>query len=284
VNFEYEVIDLGPITKPIVLDLDGDGIELVNANDADIFFDVNGDGEVERTGWAAADDGLLVFDKDMDGEATNIDEISFVGYKEGARTDLEGLRAFDTNGDGLLDAGDAQFGQFKIWRDANQDGVSQKGELVGLTAAGISAIELTSDETVRVVGDNVSFGTGAYHRSDGSSGLFSDTGFGGADMSIDTDALDAVDVAAAEAGFGGGEDAVVHKLRVGLDEVLETGAAAGLLDTPTSSMGPAIVLNNAMTGLVSAMAAFDAQAAGQSSLSNRPEDNAATHHLAAWVS
>lgn len=283
-SYQYEVIDLGPITKPIILDLDGDGIELVNASDADIFFDINADGEAERTGWAAADDGLLVFDKDMDGAATDIDEISFVGYKEGARTDLEGLRAFDTNGDGLLDSGDAQFGQFKVWRDANQDGISQKGELVGLTAAGISAIELTSDETVRVVGDNVSFGIGAYHRTDGTSGLFSDTGFGSEGVSINADALDAIEIAAADAGFGGGNKATVHQLRAGLDEVLETGGAAGLLDTQASSTGQMVVLDNAMTGLVSAMAAFDAQAAGQSSLNNRPEDNAASHQLAAWVS
>jgi len=279
VSFQYEVLTF---SKPIVLDMDGDGIELINADDADIFFDINSDGEGERTGWAAADDGLLVFDKDMDDAATDLDEISFVGYKEGARTDLEGLRAFDTNGDGLLDQGDAQFGQFKVWRDANQDGISQKGELVGLTAAGISAIELTSDETVRVVGDNVSFGTGAYHRTNGTTGLFSDTGFGSEGVSINADALDALEVAAADAGFGGGEDAVVHQLRASLDDVLASDGAAGLLDA--SDTVPPVLRTNPVAGLVASMASFDAHNAGQSSLPNRPEDTASAQQLAAWVS
>ncbi|MEO0963077.1 MAG: Ig-like domain-containing protein, partial [Pseudomonadota bacterium] len=279
VSFQYEV---QTFSKPIVLDMDGDGIELVNANDADIFFDINSDGEAERTGWAAADDGLLVFDKDMDDAATDMDEISFVGYKEGARTDLEGLRAFDTNGDGLLDQGDALFGQFKVWRDANQDGISQKGELVGLTAAGISAIELTSDETGRVVGDNISFGIGVYHRTDGSTGLFSDTGFGREGVSIDADALDTLKVAAADAGFGGDENAVVHQLRASLDDVLASDGAAGLLGGSETTLP--VLRTNSVAGLVASMASFDAHNAGQSSLPNRPEDTSSTQQLAAWVS
>ncbi|MEP0069918.1 putative Ig domain-containing protein [Pyruvatibacter sp.] len=282
VNYEYTVATL---TKPIILDMDGDGIELVNADDADIFFDLNGDGETERTGWAAADDGLLVFDKDMDGAATDIDEISFVGYKEGARTDLEGLRAFDTNGDGLLDAGDAQFGAFKVWRDQNQNGVSEAGELQSLTAAGISAIELKSDETVRVVGDNVSFGLGSFHKSDGTTGTLSDTAFGSEGLSIDSGSLDALEVAAGEAGFAdAGDGAVVHQLRSGLDDILASGGADGLLDKPVLNADRPVILDNAVAGLVSAMAAFDAKSAGQSSLANRADDTSPTAQLAAWVS
>jgi len=271
------------ITKPIVLDLDEDGIELVNADDADIFFDVNGDGETERTGWAAADDGLLVFDKDMDDAATDIDEISFVGYKDGARTDLEGLLGFDSNADGLLDARDDLFGQFKVWQDANQNGISEAGEMKTLLAAGIAAIELTSDETVRVVGDNVSFGLGDYHRTDGSTGQFSDTGFGSTGMSFDTSALDAFDVDAQDAGFGAGHE-TVRQLQAGLDEVLSSDGVAGLLDGGASGTQAALVFDNGVSGLVSAMASFDAKSAGQSSINNRPDDQHGGPQLAAWVS
>jgi Ca2+-binding RTX toxin-like protein len=272
-----------PITKPIVLDLDEDGIELVNADDGDIFFDVNGDGETERTGWAAADDGLLVFDKDMDDAATDIDEISFVGYKDGARTDLEGLLGFDSNADGLLDARDDLFGQFKVWQDANQNGISEAGEMKTLLAAGIAAIELTSDETVRVVGDNVSFGLGDYHRTDGSTGQFSDTGFGSTGMSFDTSALDAFDVDAQDAGFGADHE-TVRQLQAGLDEVVSSDGVARLLDGGASGTQAALVFDNGVSGLVSAMASFDAKPAGQSSINNRPDDQHGGPQLAAWVS
>ncbi|WP_422362893.1 tandem-95 repeat protein [Pyruvatibacter mobilis] len=272
-----------PISKPIVLDLDEDGIELVNADDADIFFDVNGDGQAERTGWAAADDGLLVFDKDMDDAATDIDEISFVSYKDGARTDLEGLRGFDSNGDGLLDTRDELFGQFKVWQDANQNGVSEAGELKTLLAAGIAAIELTSDETVRVVGDNVSFGIGDYHRIDGSTGTFSDTGFGGVGTSFDTSQLNGLDVGASDAGFGANHG-TIRELQAGLNEVLSAGSLSGLLEGSGTESVTTLVLNNGVSGLVSAMASFDARAVGQSSINNRPEDQHSGLQLAAWVS
>ena len=50
---------------PVLLDLDGDGIEVVFGED--IYFDTDGDGFVEKTAWAAADDGFLVIDLNADG-------------------------------------------------------------------------------------------------------------------------------------------------------------------------------------------------------------------------
>ncbi len=49
--------------QPVLLDLDGDGIEVVFGED--IYFDT--DGFVEKTAWAAADDGFLVIDLNADG-------------------------------------------------------------------------------------------------------------------------------------------------------------------------------------------------------------------------
>ena len=49
--------------KPVVLDLDGDGVELVALEDSTAFYDIDGDGYRERMGWVAADDGLLAYDK-----------------------------------------------------------------------------------------------------------------------------------------------------------------------------------------------------------------------------
>ena len=51
-----------PRIDPLILDLDGDGIELVSVADSTAFFDMNVDGFAERTGWVDKDDGLLVID------------------------------------------------------------------------------------------------------------------------------------------------------------------------------------------------------------------------------
>ncbi|MHB1670212.1 hypothetical protein, partial [Thiomonas sp.] len=47
------------IPSPIVLDLDGDGVETTAVNSG-AYFDHAGDGFAEQTGWVSPDDGLLV--------------------------------------------------------------------------------------------------------------------------------------------------------------------------------------------------------------------------------
>ena len=121
--------DSGDSGKPVVLDLDGDGVELVALEDSTAFYDIDGDGYRERVGWVSPDDGLLAYDKNGDGKISGRAELSFVDYVPGARTDLEGLRYFDSNGDGRLDAKDAEWGRFRVWRDLDQDGESDPGEL-----------------------------------------------------------------------------------------------------------------------------------------------------------
>jgi hypothetical protein len=47
---------------PLLLDLDGDGIETTSLAQSRAYFDVDGDGFAERTGWVGADDGILAND------------------------------------------------------------------------------------------------------------------------------------------------------------------------------------------------------------------------------
>ncbi|WP_233260963.1 S-layer family protein [Limnohabitans sp. WS1] len=129
---------------PVVLDMNGDG-ELSYAR---MLMDVNSDGEMDMTLWAGRQDGVLVWDKYHDGKVHNHTQYAFVQY--GGESDLEGLAAmFDTNRDGQLNAADALFGEFKVWQDANQNGVSDAGELLSLTDAGIASINLVSDGVQR---------------------------------------------------------------------------------------------------------------------------------------
>ena len=162
----------GGSAKPIVLDLDGDGVELVALDDSTAFYDINGDGYRERMAWASADDGFLAYDKDGDGAISAHDELSFVSYVEGAQTDLEGLAHFDTNDDGVLDAQDAEWSKFRVWQDLDQDGVSDPGELRTLDEAGITEISLTSDGIEQTVAGNTVFGEGSYTDGDGSRSFF----------------------------------------------------------------------------------------------------------------
>ncbi|MEM9376394.1 MAG: calcium-binding protein, partial [Pseudomonadota bacterium] len=141
---------------PIVFDLDGDGQVILTQS---VAFDYNSDGDIELGSWMDAGDAVLALDRNGDDRITHGGEISFVDDLPGAMTDLEGLAAFDSNGDGVLSASDTSYGDFVLWTDKNGDAVSQLDELQGLESAGVSSLELsrTDDRSIDDSG-NIIFG------------------------------------------------------------------------------------------------------------------------------
>src|SRR5690606_21035962 len=107
-------------------------------------FDQDGDGEKERTAWFKSGDAILAIDRNNNGIIDDISEISFLADLEGARTDLEGLAAYDQNDDGKIDASDIDFAALKLWFDKDSDGITDAGELRSLSEAGVASISLTS--------------------------------------------------------------------------------------------------------------------------------------------
>jgi Ca2+-binding RTX toxin-like protein len=126
-------------TDPLVLDLDGDGVELTRL-DKGAYFDLDADGFAERTAWVTGGDGFLA--RDVNGNGT-IDDISEL-FGNASTSGFVHLQGLDSNGDNSIDASDADFATLRIWRDANGDGISDVGELQTLTEAGITGISLTT--------------------------------------------------------------------------------------------------------------------------------------------
>jgi hypothetical protein len=169
----------------VVIDLNRDGM----LSYGQVAMDVNGDGHLDRTAWAGAQDGVLVWDKLADGLVHNNSQYAFAQYattyrfdalgNARAATDLEGLAdTFDTNHDGLFNAADAKFAEFKVWQDANQNGVSDAGEVHSLADLGLASIHLISDGVVRTPFAGVTeAGQTTATATDGSSVLVSDAGF-----------------------------------------------------------------------------------------------------------
>ena len=165
------------IFSPIILDLDGDGVEMKKMKKGHTYFDVDGDGDLDRVGWASGGDGFLVIDRNGDGKITDGSELTFGAEDGDARNALDALSALDNNNDNVIDDKDTRFGELKLWVDANRNGVTDAGELKSLTDLGIKSIGLSAHhlEGDAKVGANALISTAVFTRTDGTTGTVGDT-------------------------------------------------------------------------------------------------------------
>lgn len=162
---------------PVVLDLDGDGVELTSIDESRAWFDMAGDGKLYKSGWVGADDGLLVCDENGDGKIT-LKEMAFASRTVADDTDLQALASeFDTNIDGKLDSGDTQFAKFRVWKDSNGNGETDAGELMTLVQAKVASVGLQSNPVSFDIEGNKVAGFATYTKTDGTTGRLADTGF-----------------------------------------------------------------------------------------------------------
>lgn len=76
-------------------------------------------------------------------------QLSFIDDKPGAKSDLDGVSAFDSNHDGLFWALDAPRSDFRVWRDGDVEGEVDAGEFLSMAAARVCAISLARTATSR---------------------------------------------------------------------------------------------------------------------------------------
>ncbi len=170
---------------PIVLDLDGDGVEIAFGPQSQTHFDFDDDGFLEQTSWVSPDDALLIIDLAEDGSAgadgsvTQAREVAFGEWSEDAETDLAALKAvFDTNDDDIFDENDDRWSEFRVWQDLDSDAVVDEGELKTLSEAGVTSFDLISDEELQLRNDgSVIFGELTYTKADATTGIAADAAF-----------------------------------------------------------------------------------------------------------
>lgn len=122
---------------PIVLDLDGNGIQTIAREDSSGKFDLLGTGHGIDSGWISAGDAFLAFDANRDGKVNNLSEL-FGGVAKG--DGFAKLADFDSNNDGLIDALDARFSELQVWQDINGNHQTDAGELRSLAEAGVLSL------------------------------------------------------------------------------------------------------------------------------------------------
>ena len=166
---------------PIILDLDGDGVETTGVK-AGAYFDHAGDGFAEQTGWVGADDGLLVYDRNGNGTIDSGAELfgnnTMLANGSKAANGFEALKELDSNHDGKIDAQDAAFASLRVWKDADGDGYTSDGELLTLAEAGVQSINTGySNSTLVDVNGNAHKQTGSYTTINGQTNSATDVWF-----------------------------------------------------------------------------------------------------------
>ena len=123
---------------PLVLDLNRDGkVGLKNA----AYFDLNANGFHEFTRWIDKTDAFLVLDKNFNGKADDGSELfgDAMTLPDGslALTGFDALRAYDSNGDGKIDASDEIYASLKV--------LTGEGKMSGLADAGVKSLNVASE-------------------------------------------------------------------------------------------------------------------------------------------
>lgn len=156
---------------PLVLDLDGKGIQLTEAGKGAIF-DVTADGKLDSTAWVKGNTALLTYDRNGNGVVDNGSEL--FGDQNGAADGFEELGKYDTNGDRKITILDPIFKALKLYRDLNGDGKMSKNEFSTLSELGIKALNLNFMRASADINGNSLILNGSFEREDGSTGHLAD--------------------------------------------------------------------------------------------------------------
>ncbi|MFB2552439.1 calcium-binding protein [Ensifer soli] len=161
------------LLDPIVLDMDGDGVELIGREASNVYFDMDGDGLKELTGWVGPDDALLAIDENDNGNVDSIQEL--IG--DLSRSGFAELATYDLNKDKIIDSKDAIYAKLKIWRDANSNGRVDGGEMKSVAEAGIRSIDLRYTTVSFTAEGNRIHEQSTFEWSDGRTGTVVDAWF-----------------------------------------------------------------------------------------------------------
>lgn len=140
--------------SPIVLDLSGDGIQLVGP-ETGVRFDLNDTGTPITTGWVTgSDNAFLVRDVNSNGRIDSGAELfgSATRLSNGLRAlnGFEAMKELDSDRDNQLTPKDKKWGSLRLWLDNNHNGISEKGEIITLKKAGIESLNLSYVDTAEV--------------------------------------------------------------------------------------------------------------------------------------
>jgi hypothetical protein len=142
------------VYEPLILDLNGDGIWTTSSTTNPVWFDLNADGQVDRTGWTSPDheEGFLFADWNGDHVVNDGSELfgdaSITPAGTRANHGFEALGTYDQpryggNADGVISPTDDVWRHLAIWIDRNHNARLDTGERYKLRELGIVSLRLS---------------------------------------------------------------------------------------------------------------------------------------------
>jgi len=140
-------------TDPIIIDMDGNGFSLTSAEDG-AEFDINADGNLDKTAVTKDGDGMLAVDKNNNGIIDDGKEL--FGDQNGSADGFMELARYDGNKDGLINDKDDIFKDLKILRFIKKSDGTYEQKLNSIYSTGIKAIDISRPfKTSEINGENV---------------------------------------------------------------------------------------------------------------------------------
>ncbi|HYI11546.1 MAG TPA: hypothetical protein VEK57_20990 [Thermoanaerobaculia bacterium] len=152
---------------PLLLDLNGNGIATTGLTNPVRFWDYDGDGINDPSGWTGAggDDAFVWIDLDDNHRVAQNELFGSAMTAPGGeyyRNGFQALAAYDLpenggNGDNRIDHSDTVWGRLRLWVDADHDAVSRPTEISPLPRHAIVSLGLTRvhDHSVDPAGNSL---------------------------------------------------------------------------------------------------------------------------------
>ncbi|MGQ0750832.1 MAG: type I secretion C-terminal target domain-containing protein, partial [Betaproteobacteria bacterium] len=132
---------------------------------------------LDQVAWTTGEDGILALDVNGSGTIDNGSEIFSPWFPDGHPSSFAALASLDANGDGVMDAADADFSRLLVWQDLNHNGISEADELSLLADHGIVSISLSATAASGEVNGQELISQGTFQYVDGTSGTMVEVGF-----------------------------------------------------------------------------------------------------------
>ncbi len=230
------------IEDPLVLDLNGDGVQTISIEVSQADFNLTEEqGLSFDHGWVSSEDAFLALDKNGNGVIDDINEL----FGSSTRSGFSELSDYDSDGNGLIDIADPSFAALLLWSDTNGDGISQQDELTSLSEKEIASISLDFEKTSIENNGNIITELGSFTYENGETGGVADVGLSSNYSSIRSNGKQDI--------FDFSEKTGDHKLNLfedDLDIIRLQGEAFEDLEFSETAAGVTVTTDNGLSLLV----------------------------------